>query len=134
MVANKKSVFIFLPCFLIALVFFTPLWAQKGSNKTPLDQTKSENKQEPAPSLTVNAPSLTINGAKIEIVPKKKTSEKQKAESTQGEVSTKNQAQISLDSTHYDAGEIWEGEEIVHTFTVKNIGTAQLIIKKVEAG
>ena len=50
-------------------------------------------------------------------------------------VSAKNQAQISVESPHYDAGEIWEGKkEIVHTFTIKNTGTAPLTIKKVEAG
>jgi len=127
MFANRKSVFILLPCFLITLFSFPHLWAQEGSKKTPLDQQKSENKQK-------HAPSLTINGAKIKIVPVKKTSEQQQAESTQEQVSTKNQAQISLDSTNYDAGEIWEGDELVHTFHIKNTGTAELNIKKVSAG
>ena len=127
MFANKKSCFILLPCFLITFVCFPRLWAQEGSKKTPSEQKKSENKQK-------HAPSLTINGAKMEIVPVKKTSEQQQAERKKEQVSTKNQAQISLDSTHYDAGEIWEGKEVVHTFTIKNTGTAQLNIKKVDAG
>ena len=128
MFANKKCVCILLPCFLITLFSFSHLWAQEGSKKTPSEQRMSENKQKPAPSLT-------IKGTKIEIVSDKKTSEKQKAESTQEQVSTKNQAQISVESPHYDAGEIWEGKkEIVHTFTIKNTGTAPLTIKKVDAG
>ena len=128
MFANKKSVFIVLPCFLITLFSFPHLWAQEGLKKTPLDQQKSKNKQKHAPSITI------IKGAKIEIVPKQKTAEKQKAESKQKKVSTKNQPQISLDSTHYDAGEVWEGDEVSHNFIVKNTGTAQLNIKKVSPG
>lgn len=42
--------------------------------------------------------------------------------------------QISFESTHYDAGEIWEGKEVIHTFTIKNTGTAQLTIEKVKPG
>ena len=127
MFTYKKDVFIVMLCFLISLFYLPSLWAQEGVEKTPLDQKKHENKQK-------QVPVFTIKGTTIEIVPEKKVSGKQKAESTQEQVPTKNHAQISLDSTHYDAGEIWEGKEIVHTFTVKNTGTAQLNIKKVRAG
>ena len=129
MFVNKRSVFIVMAYFLITFVSFPRLWAQGELKKAPLEKQKEESKQKLAPS------SFTIiNGAKIEIVPAKKTSEQQQAESTQEQVSTKNQAQISLDSNSYDVGEIWEGDEVVHTFTIKNTGTAQLTIKKVGAG
>ena len=72
-----------MPCFLIILFSFSHLWSQEGSKKTPSEQKKSENKQK-------HAPSLTINGAKIDIVPVKKTSEQQQAESKKEQVSTKN--------------------------------------------
>ena len=55
-------------------------------------------------------------------------------ESKKEQVSAQNQPQISFDSTHYDAGEVYEGEEVVHTFTFKNTGTAQLNINKVKPG
>jgi len=58
----------------------------------------------------------------------------QKSESKQKTTSTNNQPQISLDTTHYDAGEVWEGDEVSHVFAVKNLGTAQLDIKNVSAG
>ncbi len=41
---------------------------------------------------------------------------------------------IAIDAAEYDAGEIYEGETIVHSFTVKNTGTAELTIKDVKAG
>ena len=52
----------------------------------------------------------------------------------QEQVYTDKQPKISLDPAQYDVGEIYEGEEAVHTFTVKNTGTAQLNISKVRAG
>jgi len=42
--------------------------------------------------------------------------------------------QLSLDSTSYNAGEVWENEKVSHSFTVKNTGTALLNIKKVKPG
>ena len=42
--------------------------------------------------------------------------------------------QISFDAASYNAGEVWEGDKISHTFIVKNTGTAQLDITKVKPG
>ncbi len=60
--------------------------------------------------------------------------EKQKAEEKQEKAPKQDQPQISLDSTRYDAGEVYEGDVIINAFTVKNTGTAQLNIEKVKAG
>ena len=57
-----------------------------------------------------------------------------KADGQQGQASAQNQPRISFDSTSYDGGEVWEGDEVSHTFTVKNTGTAQLDISKVRTG
>jgi len=65
---------------------------------------------------------------------KKTPSDQQKDENQQEQVSTKKQPQMSLDYTQYDVGDIYEGEEASHTFTVKNTGTAQLNIANVRAG
>ena len=65
---------------------------------------------------------------------KKTLPDQQSAEEKQEKASTQNQPQISIDSTQYDAGEVYEGDVIVHAFTVRNTGTAQLNIEKVKAG
>ena len=44
------------------------------------------------------------------------------------------QPQISFDATSYDAGEVWEGDNVSHTFIVKNTGKVQLDITKVKPG
>lgn len=64
---------------------------------------------------------------------KKTPPDQQRDENQQEQVYT-NKPKISLDSIHYDVGEVYEGDEAVHTFTVKNTGTAQLNIAKVRAG
>ncbi len=61
-------------------------------------------------------------------------SEPQKSENAQNPDPKQDQPQISLDSTKYDAGEVGEGSEVVHDFTVKNTGTAELNISRVKAG
>ena len=120
----KKYVFIITLCLLITLLSSRyPLSKEELS----LDQQKSESKRK-------QVPPFTIKGSKIQIVPKKKSSEPQKVEKKQEQAPTENQPQISLDSNHYDLGEVWEGDEIVHTFTVKNTGTAELNIKDVRVG
>ena len=45
-----------------------------------------------------------------------------------------NRAHISFDSTYCDVGEVWENDEIVHTFEIRNTGTELLTINKVESG
>jgi len=44
------------------------------------------------------------------------------------------QPHMSFDSTNYDAGEVWEGDIVSHTFAVKNTGTSELTIYKVKPG
>ena len=65
---------------------------------------------------------------------KKISSDQQKVESRQEKALTQNQPQITINSPYFDAGEVYEGDEIVHTFKVRNTGTAQLNIEKVSAG
>ena len=60
--------------------------------------------------------------------------DQQKAESQQKETPAQTYPKISFDATNYDAGEVWEGEKVSHTFIVRNKGTAQLNIAKVKAG
>ncbi len=57
-----------------------------------------------------------------------------KDKDTQAQAPAQKGPQISFDSTSYDAGEMWEGEEFSHAFTVKNTGEEQLTIYKVKPG
>jgi hypothetical protein len=65
----------------------------------------------------------------------KATVKKKKVETIQEEPqSSEEQPTISFENTTYDAGEVWEGNIVTHTFTVKNTGTALLTIKNVKPG
>ena len=119
MFANKKYIFIVTPFFLITLFSFPHLWAQEKLKK---DQQKSENKQK-------QPPKFTIKGTKLTVAP-----EKQKAEGQQKQVPAQGHPKISFDATKHNAGEVWEGAVVSHTFIVKNTGTAQLDISKVKPG
>ena len=57
-----------------------------------------------------------------------------KDQDTQAQAPAQKHPQISFDSKRYDVGEVWEGEMISHTFTVKNTGEAQLDIYRVKPG
>jgi len=65
---------------------------------------------------------------------KEVTVQKKTTESTQSQSSKKNQPSISFDATTFDAGEVWEGDTVTHSFTVKNTGTGELTIKSVKPG
>ena len=42
--------------------------------------------------------------------------------------------EIFIPRPNYDAGEVWEGDEVIHTFIIENRGTALLEIAKVNPG
>ncbi len=65
---------------------------------------------------------------------KKITSSKQKDKNKQAQAPEQDRPRISFDSKVYDAGDVWEGDVVTHSFTVKNTGTAELVIEKVKAG
>ena len=64
----------------------------------------------------------------------KATVKKNKVETTQDQSSGEDQPTISFDNTTFDAGDVWEGDTVSHTFAVKNTGTAVLTIKNVKPG
>ena len=41
---------------------------------------------------------------------------------------------MTLDNFSYTAGDIIEGEELIHEFKVSNVGDKTLIIEKIDAG
>ena len=56
------------------------------------------------------------------------------AEPPQEQAVSAEKPRISFDATKHDAGEVWEGDVVSHSFVVKNTGTAELTINKVKPG
>jgi len=56
------------------------------------------------------------------------------AEPSQEHAASPEKPRLSFDATTHDAGEVWEGEVVSHSFVVKNTGTAELTINKVKPG
>jgi len=52
----------------------------------------------------------------------------------QTEAVSANQPEIVIERKDYDAGEVYEGAEVVHSFIVKNKGKGELLINKVKPG
>jgi hypothetical protein len=52
----------------------------------------------------------------------------------QPEAASANQPEIVIETKEYDAGEVYEGDEVVHSFVVKNKGKGELQINKVKPG
>ena len=70
----------------------------------------------------------------IKATVKKKKAVENTPERPSEEQSSEDQPTISFDNTTYDAGEVYEGDTVTHTFTVKNTGTAVLNITNVKPG
>ena len=85
-------------------------------------------------TLSCLTASLTFHYLWAEDNPKVRASDQQQTESQNAPLPQANQPGITIDAAMYNAGEVWEGDEVVHTFTVRNTGTAQLTIEKVKPG
>ena len=59
---------------------------------------------------------------------------KQKVEGQKGKTSGENQPAILIEQRMFDAGEVWEGDMVTHSFIVKNTGKAELNISNVKPG
>ncbi len=57
-----------------------------------------------------------------------------RVERQQEQVPAAGKPEIFVAQTNHDIGEVWEGDIVVHTFTVENRGTATLEITKVSPG
>jgi len=75
------------------------------------------------PHLNAQEPKIKINAQ-----PKKADSPPVKA------VPGGKQPAITFDAIQFDAGEVWEGDIVTHSFIVKNTGKAELSISNVKPG
>jgi len=117
----KNRLFLTMLCLLLTIFYADCLPAQV---ETGTGKTDSKGK---------SAPSLSIKGSSVQTAPAVMPAgqaEAQKSSTAAGG----GQPHLALETSHYDAGELWEGEDIIHTFTIRNTGTAQLAISNVKPG
>ena len=120
MLTAMKKTFYFISCFLVTLFAFHCLHLIVPGQTVCAQENRATPK--------VKSPSFTVKGSNI-IPVKQKSIEKQSGQRAAGD-----QPRISIVSASHNIGEVWEGEDIIHSFIVKNTGTAQLDIKNVKAG
>ncbi len=119
----KKHVLLTLVCLALITVRIDSPYARQDNEKG-----KTEGGEKSSPSLAIKASSVQI-APDAAPAGQAKTSESGKNNSAGGA-----QPHIVVDASDYDAGEIWENETLIHTFVVRNTGTAQLDITQVKAG
>lgn len=120
MFTTMKKMFSVFSCFLVTLFTFQCL-SLTGSQQNVFAEEKTASQE-------VKSPSFTVKGANVTPV-KQESLEKQSGETASGA-----QPSLSIESPSHNVGEIWEGQDIIHSFTVKNTGTGKLVIKNVKAG
>ena len=123
MLTTMKKPFYCIFCLVFTLFTFQCL-PLIGFNQTVLAEENPVTQEKKSPSFTVKGQNVKITPVSQESV------EKQSGHISDGG----DQPQLVIDSANHDVGEVWEGEDIIHSFTVKNTGTAQLAIKNVKAG
>ncbi len=80
------------------------------------------------PQLYAQKPKINVT-----VTPKSEI-DKQKVESQKGKTAGGNQPAIVIEQRMFDAGDVWEGETVTHSFIVKNTGKAELNISNVKPG
>jgi hypothetical protein len=80
------------------------------------------------PQLYAQKPKINVT-----VTPKSEI-DKQKVESQKGKTSGGNQPSILIEQRIFDAGDVWEGDMVTHSFIVKNTGKAELNISNVKPG
>lgn len=79
--------------------------------------------------LVIGNGSITASQEKP-IISKTPTVEKNQQSKVKGE----KLPEIFLETSEYDAGEVYEGTSVTHSFIIKNKGKGDLLIKKVKPG
>jgi len=121
MFTTKRNPFCFMLCFLLTLFTVQCLPLIVPNQIVCAEENTVKDTQ--SPSFTVKGENINITTVKPE------SNEKQSGQNTTGD-----QPKLVIDSSSHDVGDVWEGEEILHPFIIKNTGTAQLDIKNVKAG
>lgn len=121
MFVAKQKLFSAMLCLLLILAYAHCLPAQEKRDEAPT-----------AEGTKKNTPSIAIRGASVELVPAS-TPAGEAAAAASGPAG-EDRPHLTIDAPDYNAGELWEGEDIIHTFTVKNTGKRLLEITNVKPG
>ena len=119
MITTIRKPFYFTLCFLLTLFAFQCLPLIAPNQIVFAEENTAAQK--------AKSPSFTVKGA--DITPVKQASVDKESDKSSGD-----QPHLSIDPSSHNVGEIWEGDDIIHSFIVKNTGKAQLDIKNVKAG
>lgn len=125
---TAKNYHVFLIVIIASCVLFQYAGAgeqTKQQLKIDLDAAKKGDQPAGSSSFTVKEV-VTQSGTQPVSQP---DTESKKSQTTSG-----GQPQLVIASPTHDGGEVWEGEELIHAFTIKNSGAAELTIKDVKAG
>ncbi len=123
MFSIKKRLLPLLLCLLFTILQVDCIQAQQEKGK---ERTAGTEKSAPSPAIKESSVQLTpaaVPAGQAEI-----------QKSNQNKTAGGAQPHITIDAPEHDAGEVWENEDIVHAFVVRNTGTAQLDITNVKAG
>ncbi len=77
-------------------------------------------------------PTFSIKNSRVDTVSQRLA--KAQKDTQKEQTASGSQPHLEILSPAYDAGEVWEGHDIIHSFTIKNTGTAELTIKNVKSG
>jgi hypothetical protein len=80
------------------------------------------------PQLYAQKPKINVT-----VTPKSEI-DKPKVESQKAKTSGANQPAMVIEQRMFDAGDVWEGDMVTHSFVVKNTGKAELNISNVKPG
>ena len=80
------------------------------------------------PYLDAQEPKIKVN------VTPKSEAKSPKVESQKSKTAGENQPAILIEQRMFDAGEVWEGDTVTHSFIVKNTGKGELNISNVKPG
>jgi cytoskeletal protein RodZ len=127
MVARNKHKLLIPTIFFIAVFLAFPMVEVMSQESATSSQQQSQSTQKEAPAVNIRSP-------KIEFAPAPSTPEPPRGATSKEKTSSDKAPRIAIDSPSYDAGEVEEGQEIVHSFIVKNTGEAQLNIQNVSPG
>ncbi len=123
---GNKKIWVVAFCFVCAVMY-----QQCTSSKTSVKEQPA-TAQENAVQTQQKAPALTIESADIALATNEAPASGQKEK--EGAAPEGGTPRLVIATPVYDAGEVWEGDTVTHSFVVRNTGNGTLAINQVKPG